>query len=457
MVGTSPESFGQESNQSKLFDEANELFSKGQYHQAITIYDKILENIPNNPPTLKMKGVANSNLGNHQESLKQFFLVLQKNPDDVLAIAGMGVGFGNLGEYHEAKRYFDLALEKKSNSKVIKNYKEFVEKVVEKYPYTPTEKPQRINMVEPNVPDWVRSIAKWWSESTIDDDEFVRALEFLIQNKIIKIDIFSENITQDHGIPPWIKQNAQWWAEGKIKDQEFVSGIQHMMDNGIIQIKMSESAKKIQRDQEFLLFEKYLREISKNINEEKRYIEYPNPSGDVIKKFLRDYIKWNFEEEVSMASMNFPDPKYEVVDDSYHIQYKVFVNQQPSGLPLDHVGTLENSLKFWENQDITINNKKAIVKFDITRDKQDANIWITWVVRDLGEGVLGHAHLGKGVVEVTLGDYNCDGSFQLYDVSSVEKIMTHEIGHSIGLPHVTDPDNIMFPSMSPQYAYCLLG
>ena len=45
------------------------------------------------------------------------------------------------------------------------------------------------------------------------------------------------------------------------------------------------------------------------------------------------------------------------------------------------------------------------------------NVWVTWVVRDIGEGVLGHAHLGKGVVEVTLGDYNCDGSFQLYDVN----------------------------------------
>ena len=230
-----------------------------------------------------------------------------------------------------------------------------------------------------------------------------------------------------------------------------------MIENGIIYIEFAESTKKNQQEQEYLLFEKYLREISKNIIEEKRYIEYPNPSEDVIKKFLRDYIKWNFEEEVKNESINFPDPNYEVINDSYHIQYKVFVNQQPSGLPLDHVSTLENSLKFWENQDITINNKKAKIDFEIIRDKQDANIWITWVVRDLGEGVLGHAHLGKGVVEVALGDYNCDGSFQLYDVSSVERIMTHELGHSIGLPHVVDPENIMFPSMSPNYAYCLLG
>ena len=132
------------------------------------------------------------------------------------------------------------------------------------------------------------------------------------------------------------------------------------------------------------------------------------------------------------------------------------MNKQPPGLPLDHVSTLKNSFDFWVNSNVTLNNRQANIEFEIIREKQDANVWVTWVVRDLGQGVLGHANFGKGVVEVALGDYNCDGSFQLYDVSTVEKIMTHELGHSIGLPHVTDPENIMYQSMSPNYAYCLI-
>ena len=450
---------GQTSDESKLFDQANEYFGEGQYTEAITIYDEILEQIPNNISTLKMKGIAQSNLGHHEESLKQFFTVLQYKPDDVIALTGMGVGFGNLGEYHEAKNYFDKALEKKPNSIVIKNYEEFIDNIIFKYPYTPTEKPEKSNAdSQVSIPEWIKSVAKWWAQGQIEDVEFIKALNFLIENKIIDLQIISaDNNTSE--IPEWVRENAGWWADGKINDQEFISGMQYMMENGIIVIEIDKSPDEIQneKDVELVLFEKYLREISKNISNEKRYIEYPNPSKDVIKKFLRDYVKWNFEQEVKSASGQFPDPDYQVIDDAYQIHYKVFINDQPTGLPLDHVGTLKNSFEFWEGQELIINERKAKVDFEIINEKQEANVWITWVIRNLGDGVLGHAHLGKGVVEVTLGDYNCDGSFQLYDVKSVENIMTHELGHTVGLPHVDESNNIMFPSMSPKYAYCLLS
>ncbi len=449
---------GQTSDESQLFDQANEYFAEGNYREAITIYDDILGQIPDNLSTLKMKGIAQSNLGYHEESLKQFFLVLQYKPDDIIALTGMGVGFGNLGEYHESKSYFDKALVKKPDSIVIKNYKEFVDSIISKYPYTPTEKPEN-NKSKVVLPDWIKPVAKWWSEGQIEDIEFIKGLQFLIENKIIKLEVIPDESKSPSKIPNWIRENAGWWADGQIEDQDFVSGIKYMIENKIIKIEIPKPLEEFekQKEMEFLLFEKYLREISKNISYEKRYIEYPNPSQDVIKKFLRDYIKWNFEQEVNSASGNFPDPLYEVIDDRYQIYYKVFINAQPTGLPLDHVSTLKNSFAFWEGQELTINAKKAKVAFEITNDKLEANVWITWVVRNLGDGVLGHAHLGKGVVEVTLGDYNCDGSFQLYDVKSVEKIMTHELGHSIGLPHVDDKTNIMYPSLSPNYAYCLLS
>ena len=97
------------------------------------------------------------------------------------------------------------------------------------------------------------------------------------------------------------------------------------------------------------------------------------------------------------------------------------------------------------------------MRFYETDLKSEANVWVTWVVRSLGEGVLGHASLGKGVVEVAIGSYGCDGSFQLFGVDTVEYIMTHELGHSLGFGHSNDPDKRMYPSIPySDYAYCLL-
>jgi len=456
----SENAFAQVENPEEMFNLAMMHFGKGEYQEAITIYDEILEMVPNNISTLKMKGIAQSNLDYHEKSLMQFFKILQHKPNDIISLTGMGVGFGNLGEYQESLKYFEKAIQEKPDSTVIKNYKEFVEKVISKYPYTPTIKPDGLEKQEiTTIPQWVKPIAKWWSEGNVEDEEFTSALLFLINNKIIQIPIVEFDGISEEKIPQWVKNNAGWWASGEIDDDAFVSGIQFMIKTGIITVKIDETVQKSQEDLEYesYLFERYLKNISNNISKEKRYIEFPNPSQDVIKKFLRDYVKWNFESEVKKASKSFPDPTYEKIDGVYIIYYKVFINEQPTGLPLDHVSTLRNSFEFWESQELTTNNQKAKMKFEVTTQKHEANVWVTWVVRDIGEGVLGHAHLGKGVVEVTLGDYNCDGSFQLYDVNSVETIMTHELGHSIGLKHVSESDSIMYPSFSPNYAYCLLS
>lgn len=444
----------------EMFNLANAHFVKGDYDEAIRIYDNILEISPNNISTLKMKGIAQSNIGEHQKSLKQFFTILQHRPNDIIALSGMGLGFGNLGEYEESKKYFEKALEQKPSSVVLTNYKEFVGNVISKYPYTPTEKPKELEnpQVKP-IPDWIRNSAGWWAASQITDEDFAKGIEYLIGNKIIEIpdNGGSEGVAEQE-LPSWLRNNAGWWAEELVSDEEFFKSIQWLIDNGFVNVKM-QSIQKTQEDldRDSYYFDRYLKDIAKNISKEKRYIEFPNPSQDVIKKFLRDYIKWNFEEEVKKASKNFPDPTYEIIDNEYIIHYKVYINEQPTGLPLDHVSTLQNSFEFWESQELSTNNQKAKIKFEVTNQKHEANVWVTWVVRNLGDGVLGHAHLGKGVVEVTLGDYNCDGSFQLYDVNSVETIMTHELGHSIGLQHVEDKTSIMYPSYTPSYAYCLLS
>ena len=439
------------------FNDATKLFQNGNYNQAITIYDQILESSPSNISTLNMKGIAHSNMEQHTKSLKQFYKVLENNPENARALAGMGVGFGNLGEYSESLSYLQKADKVNPNNTVIKNYKDIIENTLKKYPYTPTEKPTNtMKQTTGNIPNWVKQTTNWWTVASISDEKFTESIEYLIKKEII---IIPENKkfknTNELKMISAIRNNLSMWSQNETTNEEFYKNVNWLVENKFIKIDLKKSTKEI--EYESYLFDRYLQNILKNKGSEIRYIEYPNPSQDVIKKFLRNVEKWNFKEEVEKSSADFPSPTYEIVNQEYIIKYKIYINEQPQGLPLDHTSTLENSFEFWEGVELKTNDQNAKIIFEVTKSKSEANVWITWVIRNIGEGVLGHAHLGKGVVEVALGDYNCDGSFQLYTVKSVEKIMTHELGHSVGLPHTNDKENIMYPSMSPSYAYCILS
>ena len=441
------------------FTNAETHMLHGEYNQAIQIFDEILEITPTNTKILNLKGIAQSNIGYHKQSMIQFYNVLEIDPDNLIALSGMATGFANFGEYVEGKRYIERALEYKPENYVLNNYNTVLEKSITKYPYTQTEKPKILEQSLTKVPKWVKNNAGWWANDHIDDSEFISSIEFLIKNKIIKVGFIVPSSDNPKTIPHWIKNNAKWWSADRIPDKDFLIGINYMIENGIIQVNITKEIIEYDDDKKRWEFERYLDKITRNVANEKRYVEYPNPSGDVIKKFLRDYQKWNFEQQLEIGTMNFPDATYKLIDDTYHLYYNVYINEQPSGLPLDHVSTLADSFSYWENSDLgnSKDGHEVSVHFIPTKMKSDANLWVTWVVRDLGEGVLGHANLKKGVVEVALGGYGCDGSFQLFDVGTVEKIMTHELGHGIGLKHSKNPSSIMYPALSEtRYAYCLL-
>jgi len=60
----------------------------------------------------------------------------------------------------------------------------------------------------------------------------------LIKEGIMQIPETAQGTTADdsQGIPSWIKNNADWWARGLISDDDFVKGIQYLIEQGIISI-----------------------------------------------------------------------------------------------------------------------------------------------------------------------------------------------------------------------------
>jgi hypothetical protein len=92
-----------------------------------------------------------------------------------------------------------------------------------------------------NIPLWIKNTAKWWSTDATTTNEFLRSLEFLINQRVLVIPDTTQSLSQSTGIgvPAWVKSNASWWANDVITDSDFVSTIQYLLSQGIIQVDSS--------------------------------------------------------------------------------------------------------------------------------------------------------------------------------------------------------------------------
>ncbi len=86
------------------------------------------------------------------------------------------------------------------------------------------------------IPSWIKNNAKWWSEGTIGDSEFVKAIQYLVSNGIIQVSHDSSQTAQSQQIPSWIRNNAGWWADGTLGDEDFIKAIQYLINSGIIKV-----------------------------------------------------------------------------------------------------------------------------------------------------------------------------------------------------------------------------
>lgn len=99
-----------------------------------------------------------------------------------------------------------------------------------------TQESKAQEKTEPKIPVWVKNNARWWSQGMIGDSEFVRGIQYLITQGVIKVSQSGQEAYPSQEIPPWIKNNAKWWAEGKITEEDFVRGIEYLVRNGILRV-----------------------------------------------------------------------------------------------------------------------------------------------------------------------------------------------------------------------------
>ena len=96
------------------------------------------------------------------------------------------------------------------------------------------------NAFAENVPNWVKNTAGWWATDAISETEFVNAVEFLVKENIIQVNVLQTSETSQ-GVPAWVKNTAGWWAADVISETEFVNAIAYLIKVGIISIDSSKS------------------------------------------------------------------------------------------------------------------------------------------------------------------------------------------------------------------------
>ncbi len=89
------------------------------------------------------------------------------------------------------------------------------------------------------LPFWIKDLAKMWITDRISGKEFSVAIEYMINNEIIKIPYTESDDVSATTIPEWVKNNAGWWIEGKISDTEFTMALQYLVKTGIITVNLT--------------------------------------------------------------------------------------------------------------------------------------------------------------------------------------------------------------------------
>ena len=85
------------------------------------------------------------------------------------------------------------------------------------------------------IPSWVKNVAEFWHDGSINDASFLEGISYLIQNNIIIVPT-TEAGSGGGEVPEWVKNTAGWWADDTIDDDTFVNAITYLIQQGLIQV-----------------------------------------------------------------------------------------------------------------------------------------------------------------------------------------------------------------------------
>ena len=251
------------------------------FKESLVFFDRVLQQDQNNNLALQYKGLALIKQQKYADAVTHYGNLLKKYPKDTDTLNNLGITLGDLDRHADAIKTFYQVLDIKPND---------IAALL------------GIGMAYGNLGEYVDSL--YYFDSALKADP---------KNKISKNYQEYTKLIIDKYYPKL--KNQESWTYQQLKS-------------------MKDKTKWTS------LLNKHLSDVTKKIAKEKRYIEFPNPSWFIKKKYLRDTEKWNLDQILQSGSDKFPYPTYTLENGIYVIHYKIHVNEIPLGIPFDYQKTL---------------------------------------------------------------------------------------------------------------------
>ena len=88
------------------------------------------------------------------------------------------------------------------------------------------------------IPYWIKDLSKIWTSGQLPNKEYAKAIQFLINEKII----FNPIVGQELQIPEWFKITTTWWANNQILDTEYGESLQYLINEKMIIIPINQES-----------------------------------------------------------------------------------------------------------------------------------------------------------------------------------------------------------------------
>ena len=88
------------------------------------------------------------------------------------------------------------------------------------------------------IPYWIKDVSKIWVSGQAKDDEFAKAIQFLIDENIF----FNANPSKELQIPDWFRMTTGWWVSNQIPDTVYGDALQFLINEKVIKIPIDQKS-----------------------------------------------------------------------------------------------------------------------------------------------------------------------------------------------------------------------